>query len=77
MTEKQKEMVRHAYGASSKSPGFRSYYSTELNDPDMMALVELGFFNPKPYTALMTDGYGVFFLTEKGKQLAKASNDKI
>jgi len=67
MTQKQKGMLYHAYGYYTKSPGFRSHYCTQLDDPDMKTLIKGGYFNKKPAgVGSVGKGCGIFHMSDLG-----------
>lgn len=72
ISEKQKQIILSAWGARSRSPGFRTHYCTGLDDENMLGLVSMGFFHDRPVTANIRPGYGVFYLTKNGIDLAEA-----
>lgn len=70
MTDKQINMLRHAVGADSRSPGFRNRYCTEVDNKDALTLVEMGLMEGPKYTdGSVGQGFGLFFVTEKGFKL--------
>lgn len=70
MTEKQIEMLRHATGADSESPGYRNYYYAKSNDADCLGLVEAGLMaGPQHTDGMFGKGRGMFYVTEKGFKL--------
>lgn len=68
MTEKQNEILRHASGADSDKPGYRNRYCTAIDNQEMLGLVSLGLMTGPHYhnTGTFGEGYGLFFVTDKG-----------
>lgn len=66
----QINMMKHAWGWSSKEPGFRTHYCTHAKDQNMEVLVIAGMFE-----CTHTEGFGkdhaMFHLTDKGIEYLK------
>lgn len=68
---KQTDMMKHAYGASTKEPGYRTHYCTSLDDKHMVDMVKQGIFKDPVGVGTCGPGYGIFHLTEKGIEIVK------
>ena len=72
MTKEQTHCLLHSFGANENNPykaGWRDYFFTRRNDPDLCALERLGLMRPKG-SALCEDGEVYFIMTDLGKQVA-------
>lgn len=70
LTEKMKEKMLHASGLSNKKTAYRNYYNTEVDDPEWLYLVSVGLATGSRVTSSSLDGFGDFFLTDLGVDLA-------
>lgn len=71
MEQKHVNMMKHAWGFSSSTPGYRTHYCTQVDDPDMLLLTELGLFQGPQYVGQVGEGCGMFYLTDEGLKLMK------
>lgn len=77
LSEDEREIIMHAFGADSRDPGYRDHYCTDAGDLLLLRLAwELGLFsgphgerqNGEP---LMWAG-AFFYLTDLGKHVARS-----
>lgn len=68
MPEHLLHMVVHAYGGKSLNSGYRDYFYTATDDPDMLQLVHVWGMFCRPHH--VRGGYGYFRLTDLGKRVA-------
>ena len=78
ITVKQTDMMKHAWGYDSRSPGFRSHYCTDVDNKDMLNLVANGLSEGPHGVGAYGANCGMFHLTEKAITLLKdiKSNEK-
>lgn len=62
---KQVDMMKHAWGFASKTPGYRNHYCTQIADPDMKNLVGSGYFEGPYHVGEVGPECGLFYLTTK------------
>lgn len=72
LSDKQRDMILHASGLSTKKTHYRSYYNTEAIDPDWLDLVNKGLATGPCHvnTGIYSDGVGNFYLTDLGLDIA-------
>lgn len=75
LTERQRGMILHAFGADGRKPGYRDHYCTDPGNLDMLRLAwEYGLFTG-PHGDLSYSGGGLwtgafFYLTDLGRHVA-------
>lgn len=71
MTEKQAHCLLHAFGGNDDpyKAGFRDYFFTDIDDPDLVALEKLGLMSAIKQRSLFSRMV-YFRLTERGKHVA-------
>ena len=72
MSDKQLNMMKHAWGFDSKSPGFRTHYCESVTNEDMIQLVADGYFVGPSHVGTVGEGHGMYYLTEKGIECLKS-----
>jgi hypothetical protein len=76
MTEKQREIMRHALGYGSRNPGYRNHFCTgpgSTDYPHCEALVEAGMMAKRGGNAL-SGGDNVYQVTDTGRAALKVPN---
>lgn len=68
---KQIQMMKHAYGADSKEPGYRTHYCISLDDLDMVEMVEMELFQKPIGIGTVRKTHGIFHLSDKGIEYLK------
>lgn len=80
MTQKQIEILEHAIGARSKTPGYRNRFCASVDDKDVVELVELVglglMYGPFQTGGTVGVGYGMFYVTVKGKDILGVKESK-
>lgn len=72
MTKNQIHCLLHAFGANERSPykaGYRAYFYTNRDDPELCALQSLGLMKPMEGDK-WGEGMTYFVMTSFGKQVA-------
>lgn len=75
LTAEQRQIIMHAFGATSREPGYRNHFCTEPCSPNLLRLSwELGIFRgpygEKAYGDTGDWSGAFFYLTELGKHVA-------
>jgi len=65
ITVNRMDIMKHAYGYHSKDPGFRTHYQTNIDNPEMIYLVEHGYFQGPTGIGHFGENGGMFHLTDK------------
>ncbi|WP_236890858.1 hypothetical protein [Desulfoluna limicola] len=69
----QQRILAHANGNDTSSHGFRSYYCTSKDDPDLLSLVEKGLMSgPVRRKGALPKKLAYFYLTEQGRAAARS-----
>lgn len=65
VSKKQLDIMKHAWGYDHEMAGYRNRYCTQVNDPDLNHLVQLGLMGG-PVIGIYGEGNGIFYLTQQG-----------
>jgi len=69
----QQRILAHANGNDTSSYGFRDYYCTSKDDPDLLSLVDKGLMGgPVYHKGLLPKNSAYFYLTKTGAKAARS-----
>jgi hypothetical protein len=77
LSERQINIIKHAYGFNTRNPGFRNHYCYLLNSVDVKILIEKGFMIGPFDIGFVGEGLGIFYLTDKAKLELKKIKTEI